>query len=292
MGAAQSVGDRYKTTPAVVASAHAINVSRFAHLGYVTVPHVFTSSEIDFMRSTLMQHKDALGLPSLAGLTIVDFLSHHKLKPLHRIRSHPKVLQALHDLFGGDDFRYCGHNDIGIDRVVGWHKDKLNDEYARHQKRPLWLPGGTRAQLSFLHSGHFIVKVGLYLQDHSGTHDTHALKVQPGSHLKQSILPNSRNTVFLRPAKGSVVIFEQRITHRGQATRTDDGRVLVSVGFGRRNAWTDEFEAGTLERQANVSACQHRVRQLLKSHPAGKAPPWRKWLCTHCGGVVCRLAPP
>jgi hypothetical protein len=273
-----------------------LNVSHFEHAGYVVVPDVFASSEIDFMRKSLMRHKDVLGLPSAAGLTIVDFLSQPKLKALHRLRSEPKVLNALRALFGGDNFRYCGHNDIGIDRVVGWHKDKLNDEFSVYQKLPLWLPGvgprkGHLGSTSFRDEGHFIVKVGLYLQDHGQETDTHALKVQPGSHTMPQIRPNSANAIHLHPRKGSVVIFEQRITHRGQAEQTNDGRAMVSLGFGKRNTWTDEFEAGTLARQANVTACQSRVKLLLKRLPEGEAPPWRRWLCSYCGGPACKLAP-
>lgn len=53
-----------------------------------------------------------------------------------------------------------------------------------------------------------------------------------------------------------MVLFDQRITHRGVAPPRDDakqGRVLVTLGFGRDNAHTREFERGTRERQQDQS---------------------------------------
>ena len=51
---------------------------------------------------------------------------------------HPALHKVLKTVFGGSRYRYCSHNDIGIDRIVGWHKDVLNDKYKHYQSLPLW----------------------------------------------------------------------------------------------------------------------------------------------------------
>ena len=53
-----------------------------------------------------------------------------------------------------------------------------------------------------------------------------------------------------------MVLFDQRITHRGAASPQNNatkGRVLVTLGFGRDNVNTREFERGTRERQQDQS---------------------------------------
>jgi hypothetical protein len=115
-----------------------INATRFWEVGYVVVPDVWQPAEIDAMREAVMRSRRlGIGLPSGGGHSIADFLMVPALKPLHRLRSEPALLHALEQIFGGPDFRFCGHNDIGIDRAVGWHKDKLNQEYAVYQRLPL-----------------------------------------------------------------------------------------------------------------------------------------------------------
>jgi hypothetical protein len=53
---------------------------------------------------------------------------------------------------------------------------------------------------------------------------------------------------------GDVLIFDQRITHRGMEkyppNRFNNPRILVSFGFGENNnLFTDNFEQGTFKRQ-------------------------------------------
>lgn len=132
---------------------------------------------------------------------------------------------------------FCRHNDIGINRVVGFHKDKLNNEYEEFETINIWNT----------HEGqkHEIVKVLIYLEDHSN--DNSALKVIPGSHLKSNIEIN--NVKQLKPELGDVIIFDQRITHRGMEKKIKSTRILVSFGFGKNNIFTDNFEKGTIVRQ-------------------------------------------
>ena len=182
------------------------------------------------------------------GLTIPDFLARPSFSALHHLPTWPPLIDALQRIFRGKPFRFCAHNDIGINRIVGWHKDRLNDAYRPYQKLPLWSAGNHGD------GGHKIVKVGIYLQDH--THDDSALLIVPRSYTDPRL--DGTGARRLHPRKGSVVIFEQRSTHRGLTigegllhTYFGDGRdrILISLGYGLSNAWTREFEAGTAARQ-------------------------------------------
>ena len=80
----------------------------------------------------------------------------------------------------------------------------------------------------------------------------------------------------LHPRKGQVIIFEQRSTHRGgfggvrQPTDAEDlrkaDRILVSLGFGLENNYTDEFEEGTKARQRDQcgSRCDRRFASVRR----------------------------
>ena len=86
--------------------------------------------------------------------------------------------------------------------------------------------------------------MSIYLDDH--TNDNDGLTLVPGSHLRRKIATNDART--LHTGLGDVVIFDQRITHRG-ATSARRNRVLVTFGFGKNNIFTDQFEKGTRVRQ-------------------------------------------
>ena len=189
------------------------------------MPH----AEIDALREAVLERSDAEGsklIPWLAlvdpGVTIPDFMARSSFGFMHHLASSPPVLRVLDLVFGGACYRYIGHNDIGIDRVVGWHKDQLNDGYVHYQETPLW--GGASVATS-AQGGHFIVKVLVYLEDHS--QDADALQIVPGSHLdpadpKDPI--SQQGAVRVHPAKGDVLIMEQRATHVLVMSRLLSGR--------------------------------------------------------------------
>jgi hypothetical protein len=81
----------------------------------------------------------------------------------------------------------------------------------------------------------------------------------PGSHRADDYSTSS--AISLHPRAGDVLVWEQRITHRGMdkevaAASRHANRTLVQLGFGRNNVFTDEFERGTQER--NRDMCAHR----------------------------------
>lgn len=208
--------------------------------GYFICEDVFSNAELDEcareIQTYVKENRSKVFVSE--GISIPDFLGRHHLPITHKLKESEKVHRALEVIFGGSEkYRFCGHNDIGVNRVVGWHKDKLNGDVEKYQVHNIWGE----------HEGekHEIVKVLTYLEDHSSDND--GLKIVPGSHLKREI--NGAGAIQLRPKKGDVIIFDQRITHRGMERPCKDSRILVSMGFGKKNIFTDEFEKGTMIRQ-------------------------------------------
>ncbi len=261
--AAQAV--RARTAPFV-------NTSQFHREGYMVVEDVLPHELLDAWRHRILKlqpnestHFKPWWVPSAAdpGVTIPNFMGRPSFHFMHDLPSSPPLLRVLRAVFGGARFRYCSHNDIGIDRIVGWHKDVLNDQYKKYQSLPLW-------QADPPDGGHFIVKALIYLEDHA--HDDDALVLVPGSHRTPSM--STEGAITLHPKKGSVIVFEQRATHRGRywtpsrLLHNEPSRILVSLGFGRDNVFTDQFEKGTRQRQADQcgSPCTRdgRRRNLRK----------------------------
>ncbi len=206
--------------------------------GYFILKGVFSKAQLDIWKETIHTFvKSKKQLQNHGGILIPDFVRWPALASVASIKENEVILSALRDIFGGENFRYCNHNDIGINRINAWHKDKLNGPYSRYQVTPIWSTKDNER--------HEIVKVLLYLQDHSKNKD--GLWLVPQSHTQPEI--HGRNALYMATEPGDVIIFDQRINHRGMEHQVPESRILISFGFGRNNIFTDEFEAGTIKRQ-------------------------------------------
>lgn len=206
--------------------------------GYIILKKIFNKNTLKKCQEEIIKYTQLnKTIKNAQGITIPDFMSRKGFENTILLKENEKIHEALKIIFNGDDYRFCGHNDIGINRVVGWHKDKLNNIYSKFETINIWNT----------HEGqkHEIVKVLIYLEDHSN--DNSGLKIIPGSHLNSNI--KIENVKQLKPELGDVIIFDQRITHRGMDKQMDGTRILVSYGFGKNNIFTDNFEKGTIQRQ-------------------------------------------
>lgn len=221
--------------------------------GYFIVRNFYTPEEIESMRLAVYKaiHEQSVliipGKPGTPGLAVTDFLAQKGLARLHHLHDDPRMLALLDRVFGSREaYRFCAHNGLTVNSVFVWHKDTLKKQYARYQKLPLF-------EDALGDGGHFIIKVCIYLQDHSA--DDNALTLLPATHTEPEVLPPrwEQNVTTLHPAVGDIVVFEQRISHRGMVSGAPvaQDRVLLMFGYGKNNRYTDEFEAGTRRRQAD-----------------------------------------
>lgn len=205
--------------------------------GYFILKNVFNKNDINTFRNEVNQYiNNNKTIKNAGGITIPDFIKYPEFEKLKKIINNEYINNILKELFD-NNYRFCAHNDIGINRIVGWHKDKLNGEYSKFETIDIWS--------EYENEKHEIIKVLIYLQDHSNNDD--GLKIVPQSHLDRNI--NTNNFIQLNPKLGDVIIFDQRITHRGMEKQCNEQRILVSFGFGKNNIFTDNFEKGTIERQ-------------------------------------------
>ena len=206
--------------------------------GYIIIKKLFTDEQLKNCQEEIIEFiNKKKTLKNSGGITIPDFIKSCELKQTTLLKDNDELHKILKVIFNGDNYRFCSHNDIGINRVVGWHKDKLNGEVSKYETIDIWD--------EYDGEKHEIFKILIYLESHDNNND--GLKLVPKSHLTSEI--NSKGYIQLNPEIGDVIIFDQRITHRGMERQVRYPRILVSFGFGKNNIFTDNFEKGTIIRQ-------------------------------------------
>lgn len=258
--------------------------------GFVILRGVLTEEHVDRMASAVVRHLqlerhrwvERLTGP---GWTLPNFMREEALAPLHALATYPPLLSALDRAAGGEGtFRYCGSDDVGIDRRVDWHRDLLPPHPWRfaHVRQPMWGPWDEGVNLT---DGFGMVTVAIYLQDHSSNSDS--LTVSRSTHLSSncsSLRSNCRRGEALRPRKGDVVVFDRRLMHRGSkrraplsATNGSSPRGLVSLCFGRRNALTDAFERGGAAYQEELVTTRAPIQAFIRANAAADSARRREW---------------
>lgn len=236
-----------------------LNFSKASFLtqGYAVLKGVLAEEDVDLFAATLATYLEA---PRLLwrGLgkqwSIADFMRDDALRPMYQRISGDSSLRGVLEEILGHDYLFFGHNDIAINAKIGWHTDRLNGVYRNFEAESRQDPW------SLLEDGsrYNIVKVVTYLEDHAEGKDLNALTVVPGSHLLSTCLSWGDDVLeaaalTLHPRKGDMVIFDQRLSHRGAKHGTWPGRYkyrfLVTLGFGANNQFTADFANGTRHRQ-------------------------------------------
>ena len=219
--------------------------------GYIIIDNFYEINDILKMRNIILYNmlvkKNMLSTGSKPNF--LGDIRYHNLIPFLKLNEINKVMKNIFD----GPYHFCSHNDIGLNRIVSWHKDTLNNDYKKYQKTDIWSEVNGEK--------HEIYKVLIYLQDN--TLNDNGLTLIEGSHLDRNIHSNIHSNIqtnihsntltskikTIHNKIGSIIIFDQRITHRGQLHNIPGHRILISLGFGKNNIFTQEFEEGTIQRQ-------------------------------------------
>ena len=241
-------------------------LSRLHTDGYAVLPAALPAEAIEALRQraveTARHHAGIAGLGGAAevGLSFPDLLAPHRdsaLRPLLEVPlASAAVKGALAYAFNGSKFAFNGMCDLQFNRSITWHRDLLHPPYMALQKHDVWQP-------AHKHDIYALYRLVIYLESHE--HDDSALSVLPGSHLYRGCKSKTcgkdhrgyvehpkqmeangwaAKPVVLRPAMGDVVIFDQRLIHRGQAQQEpmQSPRITIQISFGRTGSvFTEEY---------------------------------------------------
>lgn len=181
------------------------DVLAFQRDGFVVVRNVLSRAEVSGLRSAIESHATrakTLGqvLRSHSGevVPVSDLLGQAGVGWL---LSDPRVVEIARRLVGREDLVYFGDSGSMIGgELRGFHKDNAVRDTAND---PDWL------------SPYTLIRMGLYLQDHS--RHSGGLKVRRSSHLHADI--TSGSIVDVPTEAGDVVVWSLRTTHSGFTVR-------------------------------------------------------------------------
>ena len=204
--------------------------------GYQVIEQVFTEEEISFLREkSFLLFKSGRCFQNSGGWARPDFIKDELCVEIVSLLQSKNLESLISDVVG-ENVDFVSHNDLHLNRSVGWHKDRLNGEVNKFEKHSPWdVVDGQSMK---------IYKCNIYLQDHKQNDD--CLTVREGSHLTESMTEGVVKT--LRPSIGDLVVFDQRLTHKATHSGGYD-RLLICLGYGVRNLFFDEFKKGTIFRQ-------------------------------------------
>ena len=208
----------------------------FLNNGYCIIDEVFSPEEISKMRNISLEYfHNSGGFRDNTGRAKPDWIKDDNLSNLRQIVNSKKLETLIQDLIG-EGVEFIGHNDLHVNRNVNWHKDRLNGAARKYEINNPWSEVNGQVMK--------IYKVNMYLQDHSNNND--GLMIKKGSHKFENL--DHGEIMILKPRLGSIVVFDQRITHRAQWSGGYN-RLLICMGYGVKNCFFDEFQKGTEYRQ-------------------------------------------
>jgi hypothetical protein len=203
--------------------------------GFVIVPDVFDVSSVSKMREVSKQYfNSGGGFANSGGRAKPDWIKEDKLVDIKDIIDSANLESIVSSLID-ESVEFIEHNDLHINRSVGWHKDRLNGEARKFEITNPWDSSEDTMK---------IYKVNIYLQDHIKNNDCLTLNV--GSHKSEVDTKVSLETIH--PKSGDIVIFDQRISHMANYSGGYD-RILICMGYGVKNKFFEEFKRGTEFRQ-------------------------------------------
>jgi len=260
--------------------------SSFWDLGFRVLPSVFTPDVVDGMQRQIVDYIRGNGsrvstnlLDRKGGWYFADFASEPRLANIFdQLHKSPKLRAALTELLGGspDSFRVLTRNEIYCDWGFVWHQDvpALAPYFAYYKG----LPRNVYSRLPGTNETYQIITCALYLQDHSRGAVGRGLSVRNRSHLPKPSPGRAtpQQATALRSEKGDMVLFDSRLFHTGQSTkyanwnrdasrRYADFRTVVTISFGRRNAWSDAWARAFHARNLiiNEYKCSPRSRSCV-----------------------------
>jgi len=221
----------------------------FLEKGYHIERSVFEDAEISKIRKISKEFfKDGGGFVSDGGYAKPDWIKESSLSEIVKIWNSKKIGDIISRLMG-EPVKFIGHNDLHLNRSVGWHKDRLNNDARVFEINSPWDSVGGETMK--------IYKVNFYLQDHENNND--GLIIRESSHKVENMTEGEIK--IIHPKLGDIVIFDQRITHKAHYSGGYD-RFLICMGYGVENDFFHQFKQGTEFRQNKQNGVHNNAQNI------------------------------
>ena len=260
-----------------------LHAKAYKERGYSLLQSVLSNEDITTMRSSIISYIDSdgallrpYGLGDFGGWYCPDFPREKSLSHILAIIDGKRALHRVLEQVLGKTYDLLSRNEFYVSRFALWHMDTVWEPSAARDRVPAYALDRNPMQLwSTLANGesYGIATVAVYLQDH--TNDSRALTVRPASHASSTVALNRhvlerRSAETLHPRQGDVVIFDSRLSHRGQGREyanfqrvLRDERIVLSFNYGRRDAFSEShFRSFRMRNHLvlNTSLCNGNLR--------------------------------
>ena len=211
-------------------------LKQYKEKGYFIAEDVITKEEVSRLRDLcdnyfsnypIVPYDGGAVVPGWAGFSpgMEEFNDFHK---------DPRIL-AVAEAVLGKEYVFAEHADLHQNKITGWHRD-VGDYRRGGGVWPDW------------EDDFHVIKICFLLQDH--TDNDYGLSMDEGSH-KPGV---DGNHVRLHSRPQDAIVFDQRISHRGQGQQYKDEysqhRYLITYGYGIPNQKTLKHIVGCKSRQA------------------------------------------
>lgn len=201
--------------------------------GIFVVRNALSQKEISELRDVVRGHLSRRGLRFSLGKTQPNAAG--EVPELAFIFAHPGILAVVKQVIGETDVVFTGHCDIHMNMLSGWHKDSGET-----------VPGGYFTGSYMTAADCCVYKVAIYLQD-TGQRDGFTARL--GSHRQTDLGVGEK--VHVQSRTGDIVVFDVRITHTGQLPDpVEKGLKGLSLALNRKQrdredpAWVSRVKAG------------------------------------------------
>lgn len=245
--------------------------------GFAIARNILSTEDVQKLRGSLSTYFQLEGQRNFYGITQPNAAI--EIPEISWLLYHDKILDVVRRSLGTHRVMFTSHCDAHVRTLAQWHKD--DGESGN--------PGSYFGQITYDIPDCRVYKVGVYLQDHR--HNRSGLTVRRGSHRYASLTEG--DAVYLDTGVGDVVIFDVRLTHRGQVAslpmrlakrslnflqssseklgknvptysqpkqpwppfRQDRDRMAIFFTFGLPNTFTQNFAVANMARQCREVGC-------------------------------------
>lgn len=216
-------------------------IENFFTNGFSIISDFLTNEEVLYYRNILdiyLSNNNYYGdsisriIPGFAGRT-------KELEELNLLHEKPSLIKIVSNIFQNKNFIFLDHSDLHQNKTTGWHRDTKDYERGGGKIDDIWSEEC------------LIIKVSFLLQDHLD--NSYGLWFKPGTHKLDLKLDPPPVHAYTKST--DMIIFDQRIQHRGQVNKPlyhekyKQHRYLITYGFGLDNNYSLIHIKGSSKRQ-------------------------------------------
>jgi len=193
--------------------------------GYLLIKNIFTEKEVIELRNKSLEYfsnDNNHFVYHNCGKVLPNAFEY--FQDLRSVLNN-KVVSLAKELLGNDIY-YIYHSDLHYNMFNNWHRD-LSDQYI----------DGFNTLQTFTKAK--IYKIAIYLQDHSS--DNRGLSLIPKSH-NTFDEKNFEDELTIHPNMGDIIIFDQRLMHKGDRIDPESVEVCKWIEQNSSNIDEDKFK--------------------------------------------------